>query len=73
MPAANISDELIERQRRIRAGFVVQGTSLTAWCKERGVRHQNARKALDGVWTGPKAAALVEEILQAAGADEWSM
>lgn len=70
MPNENIPNKLRERQRRVRAGFVVQGTSLTAWCKERGVKHQNARKALDEEWTGPKAKTLVAEILEAAGVTE---
>jgi len=70
MSSANISDKSLERQRRIRAGFALKGTSLHAWCKVRGIKHQNARKAIVGEWTGPKASALVTEILQAAGVDE---
>lgn len=64
---ATIADALKERHRRIRAGFVTQGTSFTAWCTANGVKHQNARKAINGEWTGPRASALVAMILQAAG------
>ena len=70
MSSAHISEKHVERQRRIRAGFAIQGTSLNTWCKARGVKHQNARKALSGDWVGPKASALVTEIEQAAGVDQ---
>ena len=70
MSKANMSDKHVERQRRIRAGFAIQGTSLNARCKARGVKHQNAHKALSGDWVGPKASALVAEIVQAAGLDK---
>ena len=67
---ANISDNNLERYRRIRASFVAKGTSLAAWCNAHGVKHQNAHKALMGTWTGPKATALVTEILRTVGVDE---
>ena len=70
MPNANITDEALERHRRIRAGFIANGTSLSAWCAGRGLKHQNARKAIHGEWTGPKAAALVTELMRASGAKE---
>lgn len=70
MPDATLPDKAIERQRRIRASFIAQGTSLKAWCEERGVKHQNACKAALGTWKGPKAAALIEEMMQATGVKE---
>ena len=70
MPDANISQEAVKRQRRIRAGFVTKGTSFTAWCEARGVKHQNARKAITGEWKGPKATALVAEMLAASGVED---
>jgi lambda repressor-like predicted transcriptional regulator len=66
---ANIPDNCKDRHRRVWAGLVGKGTNLRAWCRVRGVKHQNARKALDGKWTGPKVAALVAELLCAAGVD----
>jgi lambda repressor-like predicted transcriptional regulator len=66
MPNANIQDHLLFRHRLIRAGFVAQGTSLQAWCKQEGVKRQNAEKALKQTWKGPKAADLVTRILEAA-------
>lgn len=59
-----------ERQKRIKAGFVLRGTSLHAWCRANGIHHQNAHKALTGQWVGPKASALVERLLAASGATE---
>lgn len=70
MRDAYITDHALERHRRIRAGFVVKGTSFTAWCEARGVKHQNALKAVMGEWTGPKAEQLVAELLQASGVME---
>lgn len=58
------SDDLLVK---VRANFVMKRTTFTAWCRARGVKHQNARKALKGHWNGPKASALRKEILRAAG------
>jgi lambda repressor-like predicted transcriptional regulator len=55
---------------RVWAGLVARGTTLTAWCKANGVAHQNASKALSGAWTGPKAEALVQRLMIAAGVKE---
>lgn len=50
---------------QVRAGFVAQGTSLHAWCKQNGIDTQNARKALTGQWTGPKASLLCARLVAA--------
>lgn len=55
---------------KIRGGLIARGTSFAAWCKERGVKPPNAYQAVMGVWVGPKASALVEELKQAAGVSE---
>ena len=70
MSNANISEDRKKLHSKIRGGLVARGTSFTAWCKERGVKHQNAYQAVMGVWGGPKASALVEELKQAAGVSE---
>ena len=51
----------------VRAGFVTQGTSLTSWCKQRGVNASNARAALAGAWNGPKGKRLRKDLLEASG------
>ena len=50
----------------VRAGFVAQGTSLGRWCRDHGIRRQNAEKALNGVWTGPGARKLCARLVEAA-------
>ncbi len=54
----------------VRAGFVAQGTSLHAWCRENGIDTPTARRAINGQSKGPKAAALAERLLLAAGVIE---
>lgn len=56
------SEELL---KAVRAAFVMQGTSLHAWCSKQGVHRQNVSKALTGSWSGPKATALVQEVVKA--------
>lgn len=51
---------------QVRAGFVLQGTSLQAWCREQGLLRQNVRKCLLGEWNGPKAKQLRKKIIEAA-------
>ena len=51
----------------IRAGFVVQKTSMSEWCRDHDVIVQNARMAILGGWCGPKAQQLVEKLKKAAG------
>lgn len=53
----------VELAREVRIGFMRQGTSLTAWVRENGIRIGDARMALIGVWNGPKGRALRERIV----------
>lgn len=55
---------------RIRAAFVVQDTTLGAWCRENGVAPQNAVHCITGVWGGPKGRKLRTRIIAAAGIAE---
>lgn len=52
---------------RVRAGFVMQGSSLSAWCNLHGVKHQNILHCLVGSWNGPKSQALREQVVVDAG------
>jgi lambda repressor-like predicted transcriptional regulator len=70
MYSVNIADDTFRRHRRILAGFIAKGTSLSAWCRENGVKSQNAHRALRGQWTGRKAQELVAEIVKFSGAEE---
>tara|TARA_R110002124_G_scaffold61733_3_gene168980 strand:- start:138 stop:356 length:219 start_codon:yes stop_codon:yes gene_type:complete len=57
------------RYLRVRAAFLIQGTSLHGWCEKNGVAMQNVRAALLGIWRGPKAYQMVAKVLLAAGVD----
>lgn len=51
-----------ELLKAVRAGLVLQGSSLSQWARENGVKRQNLTKALLGSWSGPKAKALVNQV-----------
>lgn len=51
----------------MRTGFVGRGTSFSRWCTENGIKRQNARAAVLGEWTGPKARKVVLALSAAAG------
>lgn len=51
----------------IRMAFMLMGSSLHAWCGDEGIHMQNARAAILGQWSGPKAIQLIEKIEIAAG------
>lgn len=53
----------------VKAGFVLQGTTYTQWCKANAVERTGARAALLGGWRGPKAKKLVQRLIKASGAD----
>lgn len=53
--------------REIKAGFILQGTSLSAYCKKHGLRLTNVRDAILGSWDGPKGRALRAQVAKAAG------
>ena len=69
MDATKFSSETTpgpELQAWVRAGFVVQGTSLARWCKVNGVYRENAYQVLRGVYDGRKAKALRRRLIEAA-------
>jgi len=58
-----------ERLQQVRAGFITQGLSLKAYCLDNDIDPSNASKALVGKWTGIKATALVNLLIDASKAD----
>lgn len=54
----------------VRAGFILDGTTLNQWCKENGVHRSYAERALDGDVDGPKANELAWRLYVAAGLTE---
>jgi hypothetical protein len=55
---------------RVRAGFVAQGTTFTAWCRENHLARPNVASALIGAWNGPKGRAIRERVIRAARISE---
>jgi len=51
--------------QHVRAKFVLRGSTLNAWSRDNSVAQPNARKALMGEWTGPKASEPVSRIVAA--------
>ena len=55
----------------VKAGFMLRGTSLTAWCQANKVNPTNARAALIGSWRGPKAKSLCDRLRRASRVDSF--
>lgn len=53
--------------KAVRAGFVMRGTTLNAWCKKHQIHRSNATGALLGAWRGPKGKAIVAKVTRASG------
>lgn len=67
MSADNTPDDAAKASyQKVRAGFIVQGTTLNVWCIENGTRIQNVRDAFFGRWRGPGADDLRRRVLAAA-------
>lgn len=56
--------------RKVRAAFVLQGSSLQEWCNKNGTHNSNARNALIGSWNGPAGKAMRARIVKASGLKE---
>lgn len=50
---------------RVKAGFVLCGTSLNAWCRENGVSPSYAHAVLTDATNGPAAQALRQRLFNA--------
>lgn len=51
---------------QVRAGLIMQGLTLTGWCRDREINPTNARAALVGAWDGPKGKDLRADLIDAA-------
>jgi hypothetical protein len=49
----------------LKIGFIRQGTSLEAFLVKNGIDKRNAHKALVGTWSGVKAKALRQHLIEA--------
>jgi hypothetical protein len=61
---STVGDDLM---KKIRIGFIEQGTSFNAWCIAHNVSRTNATQAIYGAWNGPKGREMRERIMRAAG------
>lgn len=64
MQVASVDDQKAKLQR-IRAGFVLQGTSLARWCRENGVKRQHLEESVLGRRKGPRSMEIVEKAVDA--------
>lgn len=58
-----------ELYNRVRAGFILQNTSLGEWCRNHGVIQSNAKACLHGSWGGPKGNELRKRLIHASKMD----
>lgn len=58
---------------RVRAALLLTGTTLNGWCTKNGIARQYAEAALQGRRNGPKARALRQQLMAAAGIDDASI
>ena len=56
--------------RMVRAGFVMQGTTMNIFCLSNGIDRRNAHKALVGKWNGIKGRKLRNWLIDAARGEE---
>lgn len=52
---------------QVRAGFLIQHTTLAEWCRKQGTHPSAVRQAIYGTWAGPKGRSIREAVLKAAG------
>jgi len=55
--------------QHVRAGFIRQGSSLNAYCRDNSIDNSNVYKALIGNWNGKKAKALRDKLIEASESD----
>ncbi|HAS3799053.1 TPA: hypothetical protein I6300_003156, partial [Vibrio cholerae] len=56
-----------ELYNKVKAGFIIKGTTLGAWCRQSGVKQQNVMSCLIGSWDGPKAKLLRAKVIHESG------
>lgn len=56
--------------RQVKAGLMLKGLSFTEACEQAGVHRENCRRALYGLWNGPKAHEARQKICAVAGFNE---
>lgn len=49
---------------KVRAAFIVQGTTLSAWCRGHNIKQTHAKSSLYGSWNGPKGSELRKQLIK---------
>ncbi len=52
---------------KVKAGFLLQNSSLNKWCTDNGVTRQLAAQVLKGVWSGSRSIALRDRLISESG------
>ncbi len=55
-----------ELVQEVRAGFIKQGTSLSAYCRQNGIEGKTVHRLLSGKWDGKKAREIRAQLIEAA-------
>ncbi|MFI3273733.1 hypothetical protein [Vibrio sp.] len=63
----NLNNSNNDLYTKVKAGFLLKGTSLHRWCIDNEVKRQAAAQALKGIWNGPKSNELKQRLIEAAG------
>jgi hypothetical protein len=58
-----VNEKDIRTLQRVKANFILKGTSFHEYCKNNDIDHGSATKALTKKWTGPKAKVLRSKII----------
>lgn len=62
-----------ELYNRVRAGFILQNTSLGEWCRLNGLPTTNAKACLHGTWGGPKGSDLRDRLIKESNIENLSL
>jgi len=57
----------------VRAGFILQNTTLGAFCRKNGLSQTNAKACLHGTWDGPKGRKLREFLTDSSNIETLSL
>lgn len=60
----------LELHLKVRAAFILQGSTLKTWCRQNGIHPSNVRNALVGSWNGPAGQAMRKRVVKASGLKE---
>lgn len=60
----------LELHRKVRAAFILQGSTLKTWCRQNAIHPSNVRNALIGSWNGPAGQAMRLRVVKASGLKE---